>query len=174
MRRIRPASLGVASQSLWRIATPLPAALHKSHQNGGRVFLIFVADPTGSPAPSEASVGTTRRVEEGLRGDALEPTLDRTDRYRGSYSQKTTLSPLAQRSSAERQARACPITMLMPVEARRFHQMNQPGRSPCPVSLQLAVFSFELAFNGCLGRCGRRCAGVGRWSGRHRESPPRR
>ncbi len=78
----------VVSQSLWRIATSLPAALQKSHQNGGRVFLIFEADPSGSPAPSEASVGITRRVEEGLRGDAHEPTRDRTNRYRGSDSQK--------------------------------------------------------------------------------------
>ena len=27
------------------MATPLPAGLRNSHQNGGRVFLIFVADP---------------------------------------------------------------------------------------------------------------------------------
>src|ERR1700730_5605682 len=119
MRRIRPASLGVASQSLWRIATPLPAALHKSHQNGGRVFLIFVADPTGSPAPREASVGTTRRVEEGLRGDDLEPTRDRTDRYRGSYSQKLLCRPWLD-VARPRQARACSITMLMPTQLRRI------------------------------------------------------
>jgi hypothetical protein len=36
----------VASHSLWRTAIPLPAGLQNSHQNGGRVFLIFVADPT--------------------------------------------------------------------------------------------------------------------------------
>jgi hypothetical protein len=35
----------VGSQTPWRIVMPLPAALQNSHQNGGRVFLIFVADP---------------------------------------------------------------------------------------------------------------------------------
>ena len=28
------------------MATRLPACLQNSHQNGGRIFLIFVADPT--------------------------------------------------------------------------------------------------------------------------------
>ena len=90
----------VGSRTPWRILKPLPAALQKSHQNGGRahqnggrVVLIFVADPTGSPAPSEASVGTTRRVEEGWRKDALAPTCDRTDRYRGSYFAKLPCRP---------------------------------------------------------------------------------
>jgi hypothetical protein len=32
------------------MAMPLPAGLQNSHQNGGSVFLIFVADPrTGCP-----------------------------------------------------------------------------------------------------------------------------
>ena len=92
-RQRRADRFPLGSQFRWRIVTPLPAALQKSHHNGGRVLLIFVADPTGSPAPSEASVGTTRRVEEGLRGDAHEQTRDRTDRYRGSYSQKLPCRP---------------------------------------------------------------------------------
>jgi hypothetical protein len=37
--------IDVASQSPWRMAIPLPAALRNSHRNGKRVFLIFVADP---------------------------------------------------------------------------------------------------------------------------------
>jgi hypothetical protein len=39
------ASLDVGSQTAWRIAVLLPAGLQNSHQNGGAVFLIFVADP---------------------------------------------------------------------------------------------------------------------------------
>jgi hypothetical protein len=35
----------VGCRSAWRIGTSLPAALQNSHQNGGCVFLIFVADP---------------------------------------------------------------------------------------------------------------------------------
>jgi hypothetical protein len=35
----------VGSQSPWRSATPLPARLQDSHQNGGRAFPIFAADP---------------------------------------------------------------------------------------------------------------------------------
>jgi len=35
----------VGSQTAWRIAMPLAAALQDSHRNGGHVFLIFVADP---------------------------------------------------------------------------------------------------------------------------------
>jgi len=33
------------SQTPWRTAMPLPAGLQNSHQNGGSLFLIFVADP---------------------------------------------------------------------------------------------------------------------------------
>jgi hypothetical protein len=48
-RRIKvPNSITAAnvdSQTAWRIATRLPAALRNSHRNGGSVFLIFVADP---------------------------------------------------------------------------------------------------------------------------------
>jgi hypothetical protein len=35
----------VGSHSCWRMATPLRVHLRDSHQNGGPVFLIFVADP---------------------------------------------------------------------------------------------------------------------------------
>src|ERR1700694_2429864 len=35
----------LGSQTRWRMAMALPAGLQNSHQNGGRVFLIFVADP---------------------------------------------------------------------------------------------------------------------------------
>ncbi len=35
----------VGSQSAWRMAMYLPGRLQNSHRNGGRVFLIFVADP---------------------------------------------------------------------------------------------------------------------------------
>ena len=35
----------VGSQRTWRKPTPPPACLQNSHQNGGRVFLIFVAGP---------------------------------------------------------------------------------------------------------------------------------
>jgi hypothetical protein len=35
----------VGCRSAWRIATSLPAALQNSHQNGGCVFLILVANP---------------------------------------------------------------------------------------------------------------------------------
>jgi len=35
----------VGSRSAWRIAMRLAAALQNSHQDGGRVLLIFVADP---------------------------------------------------------------------------------------------------------------------------------
>jgi hypothetical protein len=37
--------MAVGSQSRWRMTTPLAARLQNSHQNGGRIFLIFVADP---------------------------------------------------------------------------------------------------------------------------------
>jgi hypothetical protein len=40
---------GVGSHSLWRIALPLPAGLQNSHQDGGRMFLFFVADPRTVP-----------------------------------------------------------------------------------------------------------------------------
>jgi hypothetical protein len=33
------------SHRAWRIAMPLPAAMQNYHQNGGGVFLNFVADP---------------------------------------------------------------------------------------------------------------------------------
>jgi hypothetical protein len=39
------AFFAVGSQSAWRVAILLTAVLQNSHQNGGRVFLIFVADP---------------------------------------------------------------------------------------------------------------------------------
>jgi hypothetical protein len=39
------AATTVGSQTQWRIAVLLPASLQNSHQNGGAVFLIFVADP---------------------------------------------------------------------------------------------------------------------------------
>ena len=35
----------VGSQSAWRMAMYLPGRLQNSHRNGGRVCLIFVADP---------------------------------------------------------------------------------------------------------------------------------
>lgn len=35
---------GIGSQTPWRIAMPLPVGWQISHRNGGRVFLIFVAD----------------------------------------------------------------------------------------------------------------------------------
>jgi hypothetical protein len=35
----------VGSQSAWWMAMYLPGRLQNSHRNGGRVFLIFVADP---------------------------------------------------------------------------------------------------------------------------------
>jgi len=38
-----PAAAG--SQTAWPMAVPVPAGLQNSHQNGGRLFLIFVADP---------------------------------------------------------------------------------------------------------------------------------
>ncbi len=44
-----PALPLVGSQTRWRMAMPLPATLQNSHQNGGRVFLIFVADPRTIP-----------------------------------------------------------------------------------------------------------------------------
>jgi len=34
-----------SSHSSWRTAMLLPVTLQNSHQNGGRDFLIFVADP---------------------------------------------------------------------------------------------------------------------------------
>jgi hypothetical protein len=67
----------VGSQTPWRIAVPLPAALQTSHQNGGRIFLIFVANPrnlrlcmkhlrssTGSPTPGSIWSGESRRHDE--------------------------------------------------------------------------------------------------------------
>ena len=39
----RPAAVG--SQTAWRMTASLPADLQNSHQDGGCVFLIFVADP---------------------------------------------------------------------------------------------------------------------------------
>jgi colicin import membrane protein len=36
----------VASQTPWRMTIPVPAGLQNSHQNGGPIFLIFVADFT--------------------------------------------------------------------------------------------------------------------------------
>jgi hypothetical protein len=35
----------VGSHAAWRMGTPLAASLQNSHRNGGRIFLIFVADP---------------------------------------------------------------------------------------------------------------------------------
>lgn len=37
--------LVVGSHGLWRMTNALPAHLQNSHHDGGRVFLIFVADP---------------------------------------------------------------------------------------------------------------------------------
>ncbi|MDT5199763.1 MAG: hypothetical protein QOH34_1285 [Mycobacterium sp.] len=36
---------GVGSHPAWRMPTPLSVCSRDSHQVGGRVFLIFVADP---------------------------------------------------------------------------------------------------------------------------------
>src|SRR6185437_13153644 len=42
---VRGAGGAVGSHFTWRITSPLPALLQNSHRNGGRVFLIFVANP---------------------------------------------------------------------------------------------------------------------------------
>jgi len=65
---LQVSQLHVGSQSAWRMAMFLTGRLQNSHRNGGRVFLIFVADPrtlrlctirlrsvTGSP-PSSSGV----------------------------------------------------------------------------------------------------------------------
>jgi hypothetical protein len=61
----------VGSQTSWRMPLARPAALANSHHDGGRVFLIFVADP---------------RTE----GDAHPPPRQDSDLIRG---RKVVLSP---------------------------------------------------------------------------------
>jgi len=60
----------VGSQVSWRIAIHLHATLQNSHQNGGRVFLIFVADPrtirSCRKKPRDASGGETGAVSNRL------------------------------------------------------------------------------------------------------------
>jgi hypothetical protein len=43
---VRSYNIIAGCHSAWRMAGLLPAGLPDSHRNGGRVFLIFVADPT--------------------------------------------------------------------------------------------------------------------------------
>jgi hypothetical protein len=65
----------VGSHFTWRTALSLPAALRNSHRNGGRVFLIFVANPRTVRSCSSATRtgGTSQRAtydawsSEGLR-----------------------------------------------------------------------------------------------------------
>ena len=49
--RIVRSYINVASQTSWRIPMGLPEGFQDSHQNGGPLFLIFVADPTMSRVP---------------------------------------------------------------------------------------------------------------------------
>ena len=64
----------VGSHSPWRIATLLPAALQSSHQNGGWVFLIFVADPITVRLCRTCSISYRPRRP-------LEPETANYDRY---------------------------------------------------------------------------------------------
>ena len=73
----RPA---VGSHSPWRTAIPLPARLQNSHQNGGRIFLIFVADPTTvrlcrSERLRPLLSPTARHVLDDIHGVLLEPQI---------------------------------------------------------------------------------------------------
>jgi hypothetical protein len=63
---------GVGSRSGWRIAMPLAAALQNSHQDGGRVFLNFGADPrTARLCNSDRFGSTGRRLGDRVRGEAV-------------------------------------------------------------------------------------------------------
>jgi hypothetical protein len=61
------------------MATPLPAVSQNSHQNGGRVFLIFVADPR------TVQLCNSPRGEDGRsalgRQRAREPRKNKTSRW---------------------------------------------------------------------------------------------
>ena len=72
----RPARLldvVVGSHSAWRIAMPLAAALQNSHQDGGCVFLILVADPRTARLCNIDRFGSTGpRLGDRVRGEAAE------------------------------------------------------------------------------------------------------
>jgi hypothetical protein len=121
LARLLPAA-DVASQTQWRMATALPARLQNSHQNGGRLFLIFVADPrTVRSCRSQAPVGdvsvdqvsTARRVVvmrtsagNSHRVGVVAVAAD-SDVVDGVPSSPIAVSPITLRRSLERGYEVC-------------------------------------------------------------------
>jgi hypothetical protein len=115
----------VGSRSGWRIAMPLAAALQNSHQDGGRVFLNFVADPrTARLCNSDRFGSTGRRLGDRVRGEAVgaEGRVPAGLAVDGLVLHRRTISlPLCLRSLEE--------IPLLAGGTRRGHELANPRRT---------------------------------------------
>ena len=118
----RPARLldvVVGSHSAWRIAMPLAAALQNSHQDGGCVFLILVADPRTARLCNIDRFGSTGpRLGDRVRGEAAEGRCPAGLAVDGLVLHRRTISlPLCLRSLKEIRRRRRHI-----IEKRTHHR----------------------------------------------------